>query len=465
MDNESDLEKTIVDASSFVQAPPQNHAIPYRIGPYRVKGLLKKGGTSFLYLGVHPDSNELIALKVLLPKFVKHPEMIDLFLKEARIIEMANHPNIVKLFGHGKWEGGLYIAMEFVRGISLRKLILQNVLSFKRSLEIILETANALSHLHSHGIIHRDLKPDNILLSEDGGVKVIDFGIARIVGEDSKGQKKKLMGTPTYMSPEQKKSQIHVCDKSDIYSLAIIAYELCIGRLCYGVVQLSDLPKGLRKIFSKALMPSPNDRHISIHEFIEEISEYIEHDLEENEELLDLSLKEISDFYEDVYLTLNPKKSAFNHKLLMGQATSKGILSSHVYCDYLSLNDESMVVIVGWPEQKGVGGMFHNAILKGMISVMGEKIMDLHENPTEKVQEMLADLNQQILKNSLSRYSLTLLLLCPATDQIHFFSYGPNKLWMQVSGSQSVQQLKVENTYLGDKDFDMTHHVSRNWNV
>ena len=356
MDDKPETEETVFDTSSLVQSPSSNLPVPYRVGPYRVKGLLKKGGTSLLYLGVHADSNELIALKVLSPKMLKRPQMIDLFLKEAKIIEMANHPNIVRLYGHGKWEGGLYIAMEFVRGLSLRKLILQNILTFKRSLEIILETASALHHLHSHGIIHRDLKPDNILLSEEGGVKVIDFGIARLVGEEIDPKKKGIMGTPTYMSPEQKESPLEVSFPTDIYSLAIIAYELCIGRLSYGVVQLSLMPKGLRNILSKALMPNPKDRYPNIQEFVEDLNAYIEHSFEENEELLDLSLKELAEFYENVSFTLLPKNTSFQNKLLTGVATPKGILSSHIYCDYLHLSDDNLAIFIGWPEKKGSSG-------------------------------------------------------------------------------------------------------------
>lgn len=464
MDDESNLEKTIIDTSSFVQKIPENHTLPFRIGPYRVKGLLKKGSSSILYLGVHPETEELIALKVLSPKFVKHPEMIDQFLKEARIIEIADHPNIVKLYGHGKWEGGLYIAMEFVRGISLRKLILQNVLSFKRSLEIILETANALSHLHAHGIIHRDLKPDNILLSEDGGVKVIDFGIARILGEEVKEESKKIMGTPTYMSPEQKQHRLEISFPTDIYSLAIIAYELCMGKLCYGVIQLSQLPKGLRKILSKALMPDPKDRHASVQEFIEDIHEYIEHNIEENEELLDLSLKELADFYEHVYLTLSPNHKSFNHKLLIGKASPKGFLTNHIYTDYLSLNDENIALIKGWPELKGVGGMFHNAILKGMVQILKEKLNNLHEKPVEKVQFFLKMLNDQIQHNGLNLFSFVVLILSSSVDQLHYFSCGPNKLWIQRVGANSVQRLKSENEYLGHSE-NVFHPISTNWNV
>ena len=99
--------------------------------------------------------------------------------------------------------------MEFIQGVSLKQFILQNSLSNKRSLEILLQVAYALLHLHTHGVIHRDLKPENILITEDGGVKVIDFGIAQLDQEDSsltKITRGGLIGTPSYMSPEQKKA-------------------------------------------------------------------------------------------------------------------------------------------------------------------------------------------------------------------------------------------------------------------
>lgn len=465
MDNSDELEQTIVDTTSIIQAPSVDHPLPYRIGPYRIKGLLKKGGTSFLYLGVLADSNELIAIKVLSPKFLKHPEIIDHFLKETRIIEMANHPNIIRLFAHGKWEGGLYIAMEFVRGISLRKLILQNILSFKRSLEIVLEIAYALSHLHSHGIVHRDLKPDNILLSEEGGVKVIDFGIARLVREDTKALNRKVMGTPSYMSPEQRENPLEVSYPSDIYSLAIIAYELCLGRLSYGVIQLSLLPKGLRKILTKALMPSPKDRHQSIHEFIEDLNHYIKTSFEEQEEILDLSLKELSDFYEDIYVYFSPQKSRFHQNLLMGLAKPHGILSSHIYSEHLHLADETMGLLVGWPEKKGVQGMFYNAMLKGIIQVLQEKLWDLNDKPIEKIEQFLITLNSLIHKNKINLYSIALLILSPVQNTLHFFSCGPNKLWIQPVGSNSIQSIHRENPYAGSKETPLIHPITVNWNV
>src|SRR5262249_44107549 len=152
-----------------------------------------------LYLGTHPDTKEPVTIKVLSQKFLSHPEIVKRFLNEAEIIAMADHPNIVKLYGHGEWAGGLYIAMEFVQGISLRQYLLQTPMSLKRALEIILDVAYALCHLHTHGVIHRDLKPENILVTDIGTIKVIDFGIAQLLTEKSPQDaypKQRLIGTP-----------------------------------------------------------------------------------------------------------------------------------------------------------------------------------------------------------------------------------------------------------------------------
>ena len=150
--------------------------------------------------------------------------MVQRFLREADIIALADHPNIVKLYRQGTWEGGLYIAMEFIGSLSLRKYILRNLISLKHALELVLEISMALCHLHAHGVIHRDLKPENILVTEVGEVKVIDFGIAQLLTDSPTDPRarRRLVGTPIYMSPEQKNDPESTSYPSDIYSLGII---------------------------------------------------------------------------------------------------------------------------------------------------------------------------------------------------------------------------------------------------
>ena len=164
--------------------PQDSTEIPKMIGPYKIESLIEKGGMSLIYLGVHPDTKEPTTIKVLLPKYLFHPEVVKRFLTEAEIVSaMTDHPNIVKLYGHGEWEGGLYIAMEYIQGVSLRQKLLQSPISLKKALEIIIDIAYALCHLHTHGVIHRDLKPENILITDSSEVKVIDFGVAQLLTE------------------------------------------------------------------------------------------------------------------------------------------------------------------------------------------------------------------------------------------------------------------------------------------
>lgn len=210
--------------------------MPKQIGGYQIESILNKGGMSLLYLGIHPVTHDPLAVKVLLSEHVSHPEMVGRFMREAEIIELTDHPNIVKLYGHGKWEEGVYIAMEFIQGISLRQMILQQAMSLKRALEIVQQISHALTHLHVHGIIHRDLKPENILLTAQGGVKVIDFGISQIYTEEVRNGGR-FVGTPVYMSPEQQKDPLNISFSTDIFALGMILGSLR-SRRCTRILSL-----------------------------------------------------------------------------------------------------------------------------------------------------------------------------------------------------------------------------------
>lgn len=251
--------------------------MPENIHGYKIQRLLKRGGMSAIYLATHPETQELVAIKVLSPKYLKDDEVIQRFLRESEIIALADHPNIVNLYSQGEWEGGLYIAMEYVDGISLHQFLQKNKLSLKESLEIALQIAYALCHLHSHGVIHRDLKLENILLTHDNQVKVIDFGIAHLLSEKhpDKTKKRRIMGTPIYMSPEQKMNPESASYPSDIYSLGIMTYELVLGRIQHGKVALKNMPEGLRPILSKSLQPNVKNRYQDIVAFIADLSAYL----------------------------------------------------------------------------------------------------------------------------------------------------------------------------------------------
>lgn len=250
---------------------------PSEIGPYRIEGYLAKGSLSSLYIA--RDANFLpVVIKALADKVQNHKEALDRFQKEAQILEKVSHPYIVKLLQHGIWEGIPYIAMESLEGASLREWILYRPFSLTQAIHLILDIAYAVCHLHTHGVVHRDLKPENILLTPDRLPKLLDFGIARLLtdqGEGSNQEPLSIMGTPVYMSPEQRDHPQYVSYASDIYSLGIIAYEVVLGRLSQGHIHLALMPKGMQKILRKALQPNVQDRYPDVVDLIVDLSSYL----------------------------------------------------------------------------------------------------------------------------------------------------------------------------------------------
>ncbi len=397
----------------------ETRQIPDYIGPYKIESLLEKGGMSYLYLGTHPETREPTTVKVLSPKFVRHPEVVRRFLNEAEIIAMADHPNIVKLYGHGEWEGGLYIAMEFIQGISLRQYILQTPLSLKKSLEMLVDIAYALCHLHTHGVIHRDLKPENILVSDSGVLKVIDFGIAQLLTEgfDPGKSRQSFIGTPIYMSPEQRDNPEGVGYPSDIYSLGIIGYELILGKLSLGQVHLSLVPKGLQKIFAKALQPKPEDRYQDIVDFITDITSYLHSNAVEKEKLAGDHLSELSDNLKDAYKALYPPPPIWN-EVECAYVNHKIGLRAGGFFDFFTLPDGSHVVLAAEAVAEGVKGIIYSAVMRGMAKgIAREAGMD---------KEAFVSAYQKLLCSDPmdSRFAFALVVFHPGFHRFSYLSCG-----------------------------------------
>ncbi len=244
--------------------------VPEKIGRFLVEGLFREGGLSKLFLARNPETSELVVIKTLKASSRFDPQARELFLKESKLIDLPEHPNIIKIIELGESEEeGPFICMEFVRGANIHTLIKTSPFPLRRALDILLQICYALSHLHLHNIIHGDLKPENILISELGQVKLIDIGITA-----------STLGTPLYMSPEQHQDialaqPASPTFQSDIYSLGILAFELVMGKITHGKVVISSAPKGLQPILAKALQPDPSKRYPQMIDLIEDLSRYI----------------------------------------------------------------------------------------------------------------------------------------------------------------------------------------------
>lgn len=220
---------------------PQDRFLGQRLfGEYEIANKLGEGGMGSVYLARNPLIEQEIAIKILHGKAAESSEIRQRFQREARVISMLTHPNIVRVFIFGRTDSGLlYMAMELVKGRSLReRLQHEGMVDELTAIKIIKQCCSALAEAHDLGIVHRDLKPDNVLLTEFRGepnfVKVLDFGIAKIT--DTTAQQQQLTqagivyGTPEYLSPEQAQAQ-PLNQQTDIYSLGVILYELMTGRV------------------------------------------------------------------------------------------------------------------------------------------------------------------------------------------------------------------------------------------
>ena len=203
------------------------------IGKYRVKGELGRGGMGTVYLAEQPGLGREVAIKELIQSAATDPLALKRFLQEAQVMARTSHPNLVQVHDLELSGEANYIVLEFVRGKSLRDWLNRGPIPPPQVFAVMHGVLQALDYAHKHAIVHRDMKPENVLLSDDGMVKVADFGIARLTDDTGVGgtatKTGTTVGTPQYMSPEQVASS-KVDGRSDLYSAGIMFYELVAGQ-------------------------------------------------------------------------------------------------------------------------------------------------------------------------------------------------------------------------------------------
>ncbi|MCS6799012.1 MAG: protein kinase [Myxococcota bacterium] len=214
-------------------------------GRYRLISRLGTGGMSSVYLARHVLIDRLMAIKTLRRDLARDPVQRDRFLREARAVNRINHPNIVEITDFGETDDGLvYLVMEYVPGESLLHALRAGPMPAARAIAIVRQVGGALARAHEMGVVHRDLKPENILLVARGGtpdfVKILDFGIAKILDAPALTGSQQIFGTPGYIAPEYIQST-HIDGRADIYSLGVIFYELVTGALPFDCEFPGDL--------------------------------------------------------------------------------------------------------------------------------------------------------------------------------------------------------------------------------
>ena len=203
--------------------------------------LIGKGGMGAVYKARQPALDRFVALKILAPRSGGDLDFAERFTREARALARLSHPNIVAVYDFGQTGGLSYFIMEHVDGPNLRQVEQAGRLSPREALEIIPQICGALQFAHDEGIVHRDIKPENVLLDKKGRVKIADFGLAKILGQEPKDFRltgvRDVVGTPHYMAPEQIEKPSEVDHRADIYSLGVVFYEMLTGELPLGKFQ------------------------------------------------------------------------------------------------------------------------------------------------------------------------------------------------------------------------------------
>ena len=260
---------------------------PAHLGRYDVVAEIRRGAMGVVYRAVDPMLERTVAVKTI--NMALDPgEMAQYekrFTIEARAAGGLNHPNIVIIYDIGRSGDLAYMAMEFLEGRELKELIAGNELTPDRSLDIVALVADGLAYAHAHEVVHRDVKPANIMILNDGRVKITDFGIARMRTADVRTQTGVVLGSPRYLSPEQVLGKR--CDaRADIFSLGVILYEMVAGQAPFNGIDVNSLmfqivnftppppssinpalPAMLDLIIAKALAKNADERYAGIAEF------------------------------------------------------------------------------------------------------------------------------------------------------------------------------------------------------
>ena len=261
-------------------------------GRYEIQDVIGVGGMAVVYKAYDNIDDRIVAVKVLKEEYLANEEFRRRFKNESKAIAVLSHNNIVKVYDVSFGDRLQYIVMEYIEGITLKEYIeKRGVIDWNEALFFIIQILRALQHAHDKGVVHRDVKPQNIMLLENGTIKVADFGIARFSHSESRTVTEKAIGSVHYISPEQAKGEL-TDEKADLYSVGIMLYEMLTGKLPFdadnavsvALMQVNNeaelprsinsrIPVGFEQITVKAMQKSTRERYQSAAEMLMDLEE------------------------------------------------------------------------------------------------------------------------------------------------------------------------------------------------
>ncbi len=318
-------------------------------GRYQIIRTIGEGGMANVYLAYDTILDREVAVKILRGDLASDDKFVKRFQREAKAASSLNHPNIVEMYDVGEDDGNYFIVMEYVEGRTLKSLIKKRgALGLREAVDIMLQLTSGIAHAHDSYLIHRDIKPQNVLIMEDGRVKITDFGIAIALNNAELTQTNSVMGSVHYLPPEQANGS-GATIKSDIYSLGILMYELLTGKLPFkgenaveiAIKQMKEqipsltkqnpmIPQSIENIVLKATAKNPKNRYDSVNEMHEDLKmalsdemknvkrivyKYPENDLDETKVLPTITDEIVSKDVGEGEEEMKPKKNKSSKKL------------------------------------------------------------------------------------------------------------------------------------------------------
>ncbi len=264
-------------------------------GKYEILEKIGSGGTSIVYKARRLADERIVAIKIIRDELENIRELERRFRLEAEALNKMSHRNIRRILSVGQWNDSLYMVTEFIDGRTLKDIVSEGPVSVKTAVDYALQIAAGIEHAHRKDIIHRDIKPQNIIVANDGTVKLVDFGIARMTSQTTRTMAAKdVVGSVHYLSPEQARGGVELDGRSDIYSFGILLYEMFTGKVPFegsepvGIAMQHinqipeqpqrvnpNIPKGINDIIVKCIKKNPAQRYQSATELREDLLLYV----------------------------------------------------------------------------------------------------------------------------------------------------------------------------------------------
>ncbi|MGH9844514.1 MAG: serine/threonine-protein kinase [Blastocatellia bacterium] len=337
--------------AKVIAAEPVSSPIGRRIGHYQVLSLLGAGGMGEVYLAEDKQLGRKIALKLLPTELTTDADRLRRFEQEARTASSLNHPNIITIFEIGQEGPTHYIATEFIDGQTLRQRMESGRTGLGLALDVAAQTAAALAAAHEAGITHRDIKPENVMLRRDGIVKVLDFGLAKLIEPSSPAVDTQaptmpgasteagvVMGTPRYMSPEQARGE-KMDARTDIFSLGVMLYEMVAGRTPFAGATTSDVIAAILRDSPPPLAKCAPDTSPELERIL---SKALRKNRDERYQNADDLLTDLKQLSRDREFTSEEKKRSGQAKAAGGTANQRRLAS------IVALAGLVIVAVVAW---------------------------------------------------------------------------------------------------------------------